>query len=117
MTKLLVVLSASWIVAQTAGSPDINIVSLLGQLGISGVFIWLYQGERKERQATQAQLVAIVERVFTGLTESTSTLEAVQAGMQTQVDQAKRPDLAKTVERLEEALSELDQRLPKDRRR
>ncbi len=101
----------SWL-AQTADGSDLTgLATIITQLGLSAVFLWLYSQERKERQAAQATLAAFVEKHATVLHDAVEALEQIQKGMAVQVERAGasplRTDLDVTLRRLELAADEL----------
>lgn len=65
--------------AQEAGGQSASfIIDLITNVGIGGVFLFLYFDERKERRATQALNNQLLERVLPLIAEATTTLERVQ---------------------------------------
>ena len=69
-------------IAQETGAPTgFQLIDLLTTLGVSGVFVFLYFDERKERRQVQQQMAPLLERIIAALTESTSTLDRVQDSM------------------------------------
>lgn len=67
------------ILAQEAPTPTgFQLIDLVTTLGVSGLFVFLYFDERKERRQVQQQMAPLLERIIAALTESTSTLDRVQ---------------------------------------
>lgn len=100
---------ASLLIAQEAvePSPVTSIVTLVVQLGLSGVFLW--QWLRADTRATEAgeKMLALAERMLPTLAQATETLERVQQGMERQIERA-APDreLDTTLRRFESAVDE-----------
>lgn len=85
-----------------------GLIDLIGTFGITGVIIFLYFDERKERRQTQQQMGPLLERIIAALTESTSTLDRVQDSMRsTRQDPAVSTDLK---EEIAELITELKRR-------
>ena len=108
------------LLAQTTGGPsDItSIATLVTQIGLSAVFLWLWWTERKERQEQQAQLFDVLKQALPALSESTDVLDQVQRALGGLVDQApsdRRSDLA--LRRLELLTDELGMALRQTKRR
>ena len=106
--------------AQTTGSGDLtNVATLVTQIGLSAVFLWLWFTERKERQEQQATLLRLMERALPALAESTDALERVQAALNGQIEKgtpdSRAADLA--LRRLELLTDELGSTLRQTRRR
>lgn len=80
--------------AQTTGSTGdlAGLATLVTQIGLSAIFIWMWWTERKERQDLQQTLLALMERALPALAESTDALERVQGALTTQVERG-TPDL------------------------
>lgn len=79
--------------AQQGPTPTgFELIDLITTLGVSGIFVFLYFDERKERRAAQAQISQLLERIIPALTESTSTLERVQDSMKRELRLAQQPD-------------------------
>lgn len=97
------------------------IITLVGQIGLSAVFLWQWRIERAERQELQKTIMSFIERFGPALENSTSTLERVQASMATQVEKAAVvPDsriFDLSMRRLELTVDELSQALRESRRR
>lgn len=76
------------LLSQTTGpAGDLtNVATLVTQVGLSAVFIWLYWTERKERQHLQETMLAFMQKFGPALEQSTDTLERVQAGLTNQID-------------------------------
>lgn len=109
------------LLAQTVGGTDLNLVSLVTQVGFSAVFLWQWLDATRERRAAQRALAELFERLLPVLEEATSTLERVQTGMEKQVEKAERtgpsPDeMARTIRRLEDLTDDLGRRLRDDDR-
>ena len=108
------------LVAQTPGGSGAdltNIATLVTQIGLSAIFLWLWWTERKERQEQQAQLFDVLKQALPALAESTDVLDQVQRALGGLVDQAgpdKRADLA--LRRLELLTDELGSTLRQTRR-
>lgn len=65
--------------AQDAGAGGSSfLIDLFTNLGMAGVFLYLYLDERKERRAAQALNNTMLERVLPALTEASATLGRVQ---------------------------------------
>lgn len=77
-------------VAQTSGSAgDItNVATLITQIGLSAVFLWLWFTERKERQETQQSNLRLLERALPALAEATEALDRVQSVLNTQIERS-----------------------------
>lgn len=102
--------------AQTVGNTDISLVTLVTQVGLSGVFLWQWYDANRERRASQSALAQLFERLLPVLEEATATLERVQAGMEKQVEKAERAtptpnEMASTIRRLEDLTDDLARRL------
>lgn len=79
------------LVAQEPSTPTgFQLIDLLTTLGVSGVFVFLYFDERKERRQAQTQTSQMLERIIPVLTEATATLERVQASMKIEVQSSTR---------------------------
>lgn len=92
------------IMSQVAGGTDLTgIVGLIGQLGISAVFIWLYYNERKERQSVQQTLFQFLEKFGALVPEAARTLEELKRGMDASAERTIAP-----IRRLEQAVEDLD---------
>ena len=109
------------LVAQTAGgAADItNLATLVTQIGLSAIFIWMWWTERKERQEQQQTLLKLMERALPALAESTDVLDRVQSALTTQVDRVtpdhRAADLA--LRRMELIADELATTMRSTRRR
>lgn len=78
-----------WIAQTSGGGADLtSVATLVTQLGLSAVFLWLYWTERKERQALQETMLAFMQKFGPALEASTGTLEKVQAGLTNQLDRS-----------------------------
>lgn len=97
------------------------VVTLVTQLGFSGVFLWLWSVERKERRELQATVLSFMEKFGPALENSTVTLERVQAGMAAQVEKLSsvpgQRDFDLSMRRLELTADELGAVLRQTRRR
>lgn len=97
------------------------VVTLVTQLGLSGVFLWLWHVERKERRELQATMLSFMEKFGPALENSTVTLERVQAGMASQVEKLSsvpdQRDFDLSMRRLELTADELSALLRQTRRR
>jgi hypothetical protein len=114
-------LSHAGVIAQQVGGTDLNIVSLITQVGFSGVFLWQWLEATKERKASQKALEALSERLLPVLVEATAALERVQTSMSHQVDKAERTnpspaDLERTIRRLEWLTEDFGRRFPRSER-
>ena len=110
------------LLADAVGGTDINLVSLVTQIGFSGIFLWQWVDATKERRAAQTALASLFERLLPVLEEATSTLERVQASMTKQVEKAERAtptptEMASTIRRLEALTDDLAAQLKEPRRR
>lgn len=109
------------VVGQTtgAGGDLTSIATLITQVGLSAVFLWLWWAERKERQELQQSLLKLMERALPALAESTDALERVQSALNVQIDRGvpdhRAADLA--IRRLELMADELGTTLRQTRRR
>jgi hypothetical protein len=65
-----------------------SIASWITQIGLSGVFLWLYFDATRERRAAQKALTDVLERVLPLIEAATATLERVQISMKMQVERA-----------------------------
>lgn len=96
-----------------------NVATLVTQIGLSAIFLWLWWTERKERQEQQQALLKLMERALPALAESTDVLDRVQNVLSTQIDKgtpdARAADLA--IRRLELMADELGSTLRQTRRR
>ncbi len=107
------------LLAQT-GDPTGDVaaaVTLATQIGLSAVFLWQWRAERQERRDLQATMLTFMERFGPALQDSTTTLERVQAGMATVIDNV--PDhrqLDLSMRRLELTADELGSLLRTTRR-
>lgn len=120
--KLLLVVAASWVAGHFASIPvlwaigqaapdagNIDIVSLITQGVISGVFLWLYLRAEAERKATlvnqvemqkrhdeqmkeiRQQQLDLVERMAPLFAQAIDTLDSVQRGMEHTVEHISTP--------------------------
>lgn len=90
--------------AQQTSTQDASfIIDLITNVGISGVCLFLYWDERKERRAAQALNNQLLERVLPTLTESTTTLERVQESQ----NALRAADTNELKRRLDELVTEL----------
>lgn len=117
------------IIGQTTGDPSVAIPTLLTQIGLSGVFLWMaLRSERRAEKSEErerkmhADQVALLERLVPVLTAATDALDRVQSGMERQVEYARLDpspgaSLRATLEKLIERVEDLDQRIPPPRRR
>lgn len=106
--------------AQTAGGADLtSVATLVTQIGLSAIFLWLWWTERKERQEQQQALLKLMERALPALAESTDVLDRVQATLTNQLERNtpdnRAADLA--IRRLELMADELGTTLRQTRRR
>lgn len=106
--------------AQTSGAADLtSVATLVTQIGLSAIFLWLWWTERKERQEQQAALLKLMERALPALAESTDALDRVQATLNNQLEKgppdSRAADLA--IRRLELLTDELGSSLRQTRRR
>lgn len=102
------------------GAADLtSIAALVTQIGLSGIFLWLWWTERKERQDQQKTLLTLMERALPALAESTDALDRVQAALNSQIERGvpdqRGADLA--IRRLELMADELGSTLRQTRRR
>lgn len=65
-----------------------NVATLVTQIGLSAIFLWLWWTERKERRELQDAMLAFMQKFGPALEQSTDTLEKVQAGMASQIDRS-----------------------------
>jgi hypothetical protein len=85
----LVNLSAHFLLAVETGTTDstpATIAALVIQLGLSGVFLWLYMGERNQRMKRDDQLVELASSTATTIEKCTTVLQSVERGMAAQVE-------------------------------
>ena len=107
--------------AQTpGGAGDLtSIATLVTQIGLSAIFLWLWWTERKERQELHAQLLDVLKQALPSLADSTDALEKVQLALGGLVDQntpdRRAADLA--MRRMELMIDELGTTLRQTRRR
>ena len=106
--------------AQTGTAGDItSVATLVTQIGLSAVFLWLWFTERKERQEQQQTLLKLMERALPALAESTDVLDRVQSALNSQIERGvpdqRGADLA--IRRLELMADELGATLRQTRRR
>lgn len=113
--------------AQTVGGTDLGLASIITTLGLSGVFLWQWQDERKERRAAQTresqtlhEMQVFTERMLPILIQATAALERLHLGMALQVEKAERSaptpqEMAFTIRRLEDVADDLGRRLRRDR--
>ncbi len=109
-----------WVAQTSGGGADLtNIATLVTQLGLSAVFLWLYWTERKERQSLQETMLAFMQKFAPALEQSTDTLEKVQAGLTNQLDrQVPTPaSLDLLQRRMELMLDEMGSQMRQTRRR
>lgn len=93
--------------------PAVGWATLVAQLGLGAVFLYLYLDERKYARTTNAALVSLAERMLPVLKDAASTLDAVQRGMEHQV-QRNLPadvDLSATTRQLQQMLDQLRREL------
>lgn len=109
-------------VAQTTGGTAVdltNVATLVTQIGLSAIFLWLWWTERKERQEQQQTLLRLMERALPALAESTDVLDRVQVALTSQVERGtpdhRAADLA--IRRMELVVDELGTTLRQARRR
>lgn len=109
-------------IAQTSGGTAVdftNVATLITQIGLSAIFLWLWWTERKERQEQQQTLLKLMERALPALSESTDVLDRVQSALNNQIDRGtpdhRSADLA--IRRLELMADELGSTLRQTRRR
>jgi hypothetical protein len=104
----------------SGGAADLTgIATLITQIGLSAIFLWLWWTERKERQEQQQTLLKLMERALPALAESTDALDRVQTALTSQVDRGqpdhRAADLA--IRRLELMADELGSTMRQARRR
>lgn len=109
-------------VAQAAGGGAVdftNLATLVTQIGLSAIFLWLWWNERKERRDQQETLLRLMERALPALAESTDVLDRVQSALNNQIERSspdnRAADLA--IRRLELMADELGSTLRQSRRR
>ena len=72
----------AWIVAQDVTDPGTaSILTLVGQLGLSGVFLYLYQQERKERIRVTTEAMEIAKLAYPLLSTVSKSLENVDQSL------------------------------------
>lgn len=71
---------------EAPGGTTTSVTALIVQLGLSGVFLWMWSQERKERIAAQTAKDALLERVLPLLVQCTAALSDVQAGMKATIE-------------------------------
>lgn len=105
--------------AAGGGGDLTNVATLITQIGLSAVFLWLWWTERKERQEQQATIIKLMERALPALAESTDVLDRVQTTLTNQIARNspdnRAVDLA--LRRLELLTDELGSSLHQTRRR
>lgn len=106
--------------AQETGNADLtNVATLVTQIGLSGIFLWLWWTERKERQEQQKTLLTLMERALPALAESTDALDRVASALGSQIERGvpdqRAADLA--LRRLELITDEMGTALRQTRRR
>lgn len=110
------------LVAQTTGGSGADltqIATVVSQIGLSAIFLWLWWTERKERQELQQTLLDLMKQALPALAESTDTLQQVQSALTTQVELA-RPDPRRgdmAIRRIELIADELATTMRSTRRR
>lgn len=71
-----------WLLAQVqTANPEAVWATLVAQLGLSGVFLYLYQQERKERIRLQDQAAEIAKLAYPLLATVGKALENVERGL------------------------------------
>lgn len=58
-----------------------GVATLIVQLGLSAVFLWQWQSERKERALAQRQLTSFLEKFGPVLADAVATLRDLKAGL------------------------------------
>lgn len=104
----------------TGGTADLtSIATLVTQIGLSAIFLWLWYTERKERQETQRANLQLLERALPALAESADALDRVQSTLNSLLERNspdnRAADLA--IRRLELLTDELGTTLRQTRRR
>lgn len=94
-----------------SGGDTATIGTLIVQLGLSGVFLWQWQAERKRNDALTEKFVDLIERFGATLTFSNETLRDVQQGLSNTVEKVKgtpdRDSWDRVVRRLESTTDSL----------
>lgn len=72
--------------AEVPGGDATQIVTLATQIGLSGVFLWQWRDERRERRDNAATMIAFIQRFGPALENSTDSLERAVAVLANQVD-------------------------------
>lgn len=112
---------ASIVIAQVPKDDGaFGVASLITQIGLSGVFLWLFLSATKERQKAQADLAALFERLLPVVDKATAALESVQTSMSATINKTTSQnltpeDMKKALERLEDVTDDLERRLRRSR--
>ncbi len=110
---LVTVTRATVIVAQEISDPGASttwLIDLVTNIGIGGIFVWIWYDERKERRQAQAKVNDLMERIIPALTDSTATLERVQDSM-ARVTEAQGESRKHDLSSLQQAVTALTQEL------
>jgi hypothetical protein len=95
----MILLGLALLVAQEVGGDSSFLLDLFTNIGMAGVFIYLYLDERKERRSCQTLNNQMLERVLPALTEASATLERVQQS-QSALHEADQASLEQRLEAL-----------------
>lgn len=95
------------------GGGSVDTWTVLGQLGVGGIFYALYVKGDKERVAANQKLVTVLENTTPLLTKVATVLERVEQGMQKTAEKVEtadpnrwQGDLERTLEDVKRVLSE-----------
>lgn len=91
--------AVSSIAQDVSGQGSSFLIDLFTNIGMAGVFIFLYLDERKERREAQRLNNQLLERALPLLAESATALERVQES-QSAIHQADQIELAKQLREL-----------------
>lgn len=93
------------VLGEAGAGGTINVVTLVSQVGLSGVFLWQWAQANKERREADARWQTFAEKALPVMADVAKTLSAVQQGFSTTVDKAaavpSRSDLDLAVRRNE----------------
>lgn len=107
------------LLAQTSGgTADLtNIATLVTQIGLSAIFLWLWWTERKERQEQGQNLLRVMERALPLVAECTEVLDRVQSALNSQIERGVPAHSDLALRRLELLTDELGSLTRSTRRR
>lgn len=88
----LVMINLIWptqaVLGDSGATDNVGIAALITQVGLSGVFLWQWYTERKERQSSDARWEIFAEKALPVLSECSVSLKGVADSFTTTVDRA-----------------------------